>query len=905
MGLSQLEEEMVTAAACGTLVSRGKGPFDLPAMKTWDKARTIRAEVLRCLLVEDRWMVAARGVRLQGVRISGHLDLQAAELRCPLSLDGCYLDGPRPALGFTRALVLEIKGCHLAGLAAESLDVTKDLDMCGSTFTSPVLLEGAVIGGKVNCSHIRLEGKDIDDDALIGDGLKVGADLILDEAFAADGAIRLIGADITGQLSCSGATLNGVGSDGGALIADTIKIGGGMFLNEQFTADGAIRLMGADISRTLNCSDAVLRGKDEHGRALNGAGMMVNGFVSLDKLRTDAAAGAIQLDGADITGSLSCKGAELNGADKDGNALIAFGMKVGADLWLDGASSTNGAIRLFRASILGRLSCHGAQLNGKDKQGNALYADSITVGGRVIIDGGFTAAGTIRLVGANITRLLRCHDAKLKGKDKHGCALLADEITVVGSVALTGVRTTRGSIHMTSANITGGLKFKNVCLKGTDKDGNALVADSMKVGGGVKMYSRFIAAGAIRLPGAEISGRLRCGGVRLEGKDEQGRALLADGLTVRSGAWLGGVRTTRGAIRLISADITGDLHCEGVRLRGADNDGKALVADRIKVTGSVFLCVSRRSQGESGSLAEGTLSLRSARVDGSLELKPEELAAGNDAGGKRKVALDLTGAKIAHDLVWEPSRQVCGIVILDDVEIGQLKDNLKVSPNGHWPSASTGLLRLDGFIYNRFSADQKAEPEERLAWIGSPKKPVRTDNRIFATQPYEQLAAVYRRAGQDTEARKVAIARRRDLRRYGDLTPYRKLGNWLLDNSIRYGYRTWRAVAALTLLWVVAFVFFWCAQHHGQLIVATMQKDPKSVPNALHCTSSYPCFYPAAYATDTVFPIINVRQATYWGTNGSAPWGHALAVFTWVSIVLGWALATLAVAGYTGLIRRD
>jgi hypothetical protein len=97
-----------------------------------------------------------------------------------------------------------------------------------------------------NSSHIRLEGKDDDDDALVGDGLKVGADLILDEAFAAAGAIRLIGADIAGQLSCSGASLNGVGSDGGALIADTIKIGGGMFLNEHFTADGAIRLMGAD-----------------------------------------------------------------------------------------------------------------------------------------------------------------------------------------------------------------------------------------------------------------------------------------------------------------------------------------------------------------------------------------------------------------------------------------------------------------------------------------------------------------------------------------------------------------------------------------------------------------------------------------------------------------------------------
>ena len=60
---------------------------------------------------------------------------------------------------------------------------------------------------------------------------------------------------------------------------------------------------------------------------------------------------------------------------------------------------------------------------------------------------------------------------------------------------------------------------------------------------------------------------------------------------------------------------------------------------------------------------------------------------------------------------------------------------------------------------------------------------------MFATQPYEQFAAVCRRAGQDTAARKVAIARRADLRRYGNLNPYRKVGNWLLDKTINMATR--------------------------------------------------------------------------------------------------------------------
>ncbi len=61
------------------------------------------------------------------------------------------------------------------------------------------------------------------------------------------------------------------------------------------------------------------------------------------------------------------------------------------------------------------------------------------------------------------------------------------------------------------------------------------------------------------------------------------------------------------------------------------------------------------------------------------------------------------------------------------------------------------------------------------------------------TQPYEQLAAVCRRAGQDSAARTLAIARRADLREFRNLSSCSKAGKWLLDKTIKYGYQTWRA----------------------------------------------------------------------------------------------------------------
>jgi hypothetical protein len=83
---------MVAAAATGKQVDRGGGPFDLAEMQDWPEERTVSAAVLRRLLIKGDWPVDAKGVRLRGLRIRGYLDLEATNLRCPLSLDNCYLE---------------------------------------------------------------------------------------------------------------------------------------------------------------------------------------------------------------------------------------------------------------------------------------------------------------------------------------------------------------------------------------------------------------------------------------------------------------------------------------------------------------------------------------------------------------------------------------------------------------------------------------------------------------------------------------------------------------------------------------------------------------------------------------------------------------------------------------------
>ena len=324
-----LEQEMIDAAVTGKLVDRGEGPFSLTEMRAWGGDRTVRAEVLRCLLAGSS-QVGAKGVRLRGIKIKGKLDLQAATVPCPLRLEGCYIEGPRPDFSFATVSLLELKHCHLAGLAAESLVASKDLDLTGSTMTQPIQLEGAEITGWLVCTNTQLKGKNKDGFALIAFGLKAGGSVDLNKDFRAAGAINLMGADITGQLDCTGAHLDGKDSQGRALIADRIKVGRGVQLSNGFTAAGAIRLAWASIASQLTLHGAQLNGRDDSGNALTAFTMNVGGDVILEEPFT--AAGGVEIRGSSIVGQLRCQGAKLNGRnEEENNALLAFRMKVGSD----------------------------------------------------------------------------------------------------------------------------------------------------------------------------------------------------------------------------------------------------------------------------------------------------------------------------------------------------------------------------------------------------------------------------------------------------------------------------------------------------------------------------------------------------------------------------------------------
>ena len=358
-----LEVDMVDRATAGEPLDLGGGPLDpevmLEVMNAWGPERTIRAAVLRHVLVDKNQHVHAKGVHILGIRISGCLDLEGVTLRRPLRLENCYLDGPQPDLDYATLSLLALTGCQLAGFSGDTLTVTKGLHLVGSMFTGPVRLPGADITGVLDCSAARLAGADGGGNALVAVGMKVGGDVFLNQ-FTAAGAVQLVRADITGNLECSSARLNDADRNGNALIADGINIGGSAFFNLKFTAGGALSLVGANISSNLDCGSARLDRENKEGNVLNAEGLKVGGDLVLNQEFT--AAGALRLIGADIGGNIEGSGARLNRAGDDRYALVADVLKVGDDVNFDSGFTAAGALSLIGADIGGNLDCSGAQL---------------------------------------------------------------------------------------------------------------------------------------------------------------------------------------------------------------------------------------------------------------------------------------------------------------------------------------------------------------------------------------------------------------------------------------------------------------------------------------------------------------------------------------------------------------
>jgi hypothetical protein len=377
-----------------------------------------------------------------------------------------------------------------------------------------------------------------------------------------------------------------------------------------------------------------------------------------------------------------------------------------------------------------------------------LSAQQLTTRGNLELNDGFTATGEIILFGAHIGGVLDLRGATLTNPD--GFALTATGLTVDQSMACSEGFTATGEVRLLGGHIGGQLGFVGATL--ANPDGSALNADGLTVDQTMVCTEGFTAHGEVRLVGAHIRGQLDLRGATLTNPD--GYAFSADRLTVDQSMVCREGFSATGEVRLFGGHIGGSLDLRGAIL--ANPDGSALNADGLTVDQDMAC--------SEGFTAHGEVRLVGAHIGGQLVLPGATLA--NPYGRALHLQELRAGALVLRDLTEPPE-----LVDFAYAQVGVLADE-----PASWPRQAL----LDGFVYDALY-DRPVSARQRLGWLAR-------NPRGYSPQPYEQLAAVYRRAGRDQDARTVAIAKQRARRRTLGLPG--RLWSVLLDGLVGYGYRT-------------------------------------------------------------------------------------------------------------------
>ncbi|RFU41478.1 membrane-associated oxidoreductase [Actinomadura logoneensis] len=370
----------------------------------------------------------------------------------------------------------------------------------------------------------------------------------------------------------------------------------------------------------------------------------------------------------------------------------------------------------------------------------------------------------------------------------------------------------------------------------------ALEAATIRVAG-VLRFTDCVIPGPVQLGGARIEGALFMERARLGEPGREGTQILhLNHTTFSDDVWAPGLRT-HGEVSLVGSRIAGTLNLEDAVLshpgHTALHGEMAAIANDVRAKS---LC------------AEGRVNLRGVKVGGQVNLAYARLS---NPGG---VALRVSGCTIG-ELWFREAEPIVGHVNMRRASFRLLNIPPKV-----WPE-TVALEGLDyGSLTPRLPARDRIEVFKR-------------DESAYVPHSYEQLAAYYRRVGDEKAARNVQIAKQRHYRR--TLPWYGRVWGYLQDGAVGYGYRPLRSAAWLAALWAFGATVFWL--HNPPPVKA----------------DEHPPFNAFAYALDLLLPIISFGQEDRFAPRGGYQW------LSYALVVAGWTLASTTIAGVSRALNRQ
>ena len=345
---------------------------------SWGTSRQISADLVRWLCVDRRAkeLVDPRGIQVLAAKILGVLDLSHVTVPFPLTLAYCRVDGELNLRGVD-IVEINLQGTWVDAIAADRATVRSSILLRGGFHASgSVRVPAARIAGNIECDGSTFEnpprpGEPESGVAFVADGAIVNGSIFLREGFRALGEIRLIGAQIGGCFDCANAAFKNAPFV--ALNAEGIIVRAGVFLRgADFCSQGEVTLAGSQIDGDVDCAAGTFSNlrcpeAPSSGVVLSLERIVAKGGVFLNN--GFSADGEVRLLGARIRGNIECDGGKFSGVGSTGedgtiHSLSAHAATVEGNVYLRHGFHAVGEVAFSGAQIAGRLECTGGTFHG-------------------------------------------------------------------------------------------------------------------------------------------------------------------------------------------------------------------------------------------------------------------------------------------------------------------------------------------------------------------------------------------------------------------------------------------------------------------------------------------------------------------------------------------------------------
>lgn len=724
----------------------------------------------------------------------------------------------------------------------------------GCTFDEAAVFEGADLQDLVftNC---KLPG-------LLANGVRIRRDLVLSGSLVTGAhqtaasigkraAIWLAEAEVGGRLQATGTKIL---TKTDRPKTDEVETDRALFA-DRARFGGAVRLVGGfRADAELRLMGATVGGVFE----LAGANLKPRSGLALNL--TESTLGSLFLvnDGDSSDDSrrdwLKVRGViDLTRMTVHGRVLIR-GADLRADPWLASSGHVN-----KEGGVIAAIKGPGATVDGEFRVGETAH-----IHGGVILSGS-TLLGGIKLLGAHL------------GTKSQRIALDLSQSTISAGLWMSNCKV-HGLLEIDEANIIGSINLFGTLFT-EPNNGECISGFGLAASGDVNLMRVRTSGGGVRLRGAKIQGSVIAFEARLR---NEGRIALDLYLAhVGGDVELSSDFSSIGRVSLDLAVVEGSLACVGGSFRSRPKDPTAIlpIAEAEPKP--------RKSPGVIARLHFVVGELREVLVN----MFVKRPATVDDHG---EVTFSARSATFRGGLVlgWE----VAGSIVFTDASSSSLTDR----PLKDWPSGA----RIAGFTYERFTTQDFFPLGDRLA-IGDR---TRWLQRVAPDDPgpWEYAARVLRADGYNHDADQLLINQQRWARgRHGWV---RKQWDMLLDGTVEYGYRPWRALRLL--LYLIVFVTLWVTLNENLMRTSDesgMVYSPSGPIAGQSQTLVRPeslggscgggqvrCFEPIVYAVDTVVPIIDLNQRTTWYV-AETPEGRLLGGILYFCTVAGWFLSTVLV----------